>query len=233
MTFKEKHLLPLVLAATLTTSCSEDKKIFLKEKSPEINGLLDERPLKDNDKYNIEVTLYHVDVPIYEKNGERKAGQYMLTRGLKSSSYESSQSLEEMSVKPVYINGSKEACYVKVDNNNAIYTERGFCGLFADYNNKAVIVADASVNQFVSELNVKSINASSRSEIRRNENRNNAGIIDAETIKSEESDSLSIKTERCDSVAVDTVNTDSVMIKKTFSGKQFLDTLNSMRQKEI
>ena len=229
MTFKEKHLLPLVIAATLTASCSDEKKIFSKDKEPEVNGLLDERPLKDNDKYNVEVTLYQVDVPVYQKNGERLEGQYMLTRGLKTSSYESSQSVDEMSVKPVFINGSKEACYVKVDDNNAIYTERGFCGLFVDYNKKAVIVSDANVAQFISELNVKNINASSRSEIRRN-NRNNAGFIDVEAIKS---DSLDINVKRNDSLVVDTAKTDSVGSKKMFSDKQFLDTLNNMRQKDV
>ena len=50
MTFKEKHLLPLALAATLTASCSDENGFFKKN---EVSlGLLDERPLKEKDKYN-------------------------------------------------------------------------------------------------------------------------------------------------------------------------------------
>ncbi|MBQ8482100.1 MAG: hypothetical protein IJ532_06155 [Alphaproteobacteria bacterium] len=230
MTFKEKHLLPLMIAATLTASCSEDKKFF-KKKDPEVQGLLDNRPLKENDKYNTSVTLYQVDVPIYSRNGERIKGQYMLTRGLKSSTYESSQSLEQMSVKRVYINDSKDACYVKVDDNNAIYTERGFCGLFIDYNKKAVIVADANVSQFISELNVKNMNSSSRGETRRTDNSINTSIPDIEMPSA--ADSLEVKQETSDSLAVDTINTDTVTNERTYNDRQFLDTLNNIRQKEI
>ena len=227
MTFKEKHLVPLLLAATLTTSCSEDKKIFFKDKTPEGQGLLDERPLKENDKYNAAITLYQVNVPLYNRNGERLRGQYILTRGLQKSEYKSSQSLEEMAVKAVYINGSSDIHYVKVDNNNAIYTERGFCGLFADYNKRAVVIADNNVSQFISELNVKSITTSSRVETRRNDNRQSVDIADIE-----KSDIIgsSEEVELSDSLVGDTVNVDSAVHKKTFSDKQFLDTLKSMRQ---
>lgn len=228
MTFKEKHLVPLLLAATLTTSCSEDKRIFFKEKTPESQGLLDERSLKENDKYNTAITLYQVDVPLYKRNGERLKEQYMLTRGLQKSKYKSSQSLEEMSVKAVYINGSNEVSYVKVDNNNAIYTERGFCGLFIDYNKKAVVIADSNVSRFVAEMNVKSMTPHSRAETRRNDNRMSADIADVE--KSDSIGSSDVKVEQKDSLLGDTVNIDSSVQKKVFRDKQFLDTLKSMRQ---
>ncbi len=228
MTFKEKHLVPLLLAATLTTSCSEDKRIFFKEKTPEGQGLLYEGPLRENDKYNVEVTLYQVNIPLYKRNGERLKEQYMLTRGLQKSKYKSSQSLEEMSVKAVYINGSNEASYVKVDNNNAIYTERGFCGLFIDYNKKAVVIADSNVSRFISEMNVKCIASHSRAETRRNDNRLSADIAEVE--KSDSIGSADVKVEKSDSLVGDTVNMDSSVHKKIFSDKQFLDTLKSMRQ---
>ncbi len=228
MTFKEKHLVPLLLVATLTTSCSGDKKIFFNDKTPEGKGLLDERPLKENDKYNVEVTLYQVNIPLYKRNGERLKEQYMLTRGLQKSKYKSSQSLEEMSVKAVYINGSNEVSYVKVDNNNAIYTERGFCGLFIDYNKKAVVIADSNVSRFVAEMNVKSMTPHSRAETSRNDNRMSADIAEVE--KSDSIGSADVKVEKSDSLVGDTVNMDSSVHKKVFSDKQFLDTLKSMRQ---
>ena len=228
MTFKEKHLVPLLLAATLTTSCYGDKKIFFNDKTPEGKGLLDERPLRENDKYNTAITLYQVDVPLYKRNGERLKEQYMLTRGLQKSKYKSSQSLEEMSVKAVYINGSNEVSYVKVDNNNAIYTERGFCGLFIDYNKKAVVIADSNVSRFVAEMNVKSMTPHSRAETRRNDNRMSADIADVE--KSDSIGSSDVKVEQKDSLLGDTVNIDSSVQKKVFRDKQFMDTLKSMRQ---
>lgn len=228
MKFKEKHLLPLMMAATVLTSCDDIKTTFSKDKHNDL-GLLDETPQKDADKYGTEVTLYQVDVPVYKKNGERLKNQYVLTRGLKQSSYTSVDRIENLQVKKVYLNGSNEANYVKVDARNAIYTKNGFCGLFVDYNNKAVVVADKNVAQFSGDEDVREIRKANNSEQRRN----NKHIYN-DTIENEREipDSI-VENNTIDSVLTDTMTTDSVKTKSTYTGKQFLDTLRTMRQKEL
>ena len=139
MTFKEKHLIPLMMVSALTLSCGNNKSTE-NEKNDNASGLLDERLIHDHDKYGDDVTLGQVKIPLYKKNGERENECFILTRGLNKSEYLSSQELPKMSIKPVYLNGSKKLSYVKADANNAIYTDSGFSGLFIDIDNNAVVM---------------------------------------------------------------------------------------------
>ena len=238
MTFKEKHLLPLALTAALTMSCGENKNPFYKDKDIDSKGLLDEKPQKDMDKYNTAVTLYQVDVPVYDAEGNRLENYAVLTRGLKNSTYVSPQTVENMRVKEVYLNGDQKTWYVKADTNNAIYTKDGFSGLFIDYNSRAVIVADNNVEQFVNDLGANKIMQRLRAE-RRHVNDSARENIVAGVTKSVApkdtipSDSLRVGVEmnHQDTVKSDSVPT-SVSAKDTFTDTQFLDTLRSIHQKE-
>ena len=231
MTFKEKHLLPLMMSAVVMTSCGDVKYHFSKDKEKDDTGLLDERPLNDSDKYGTSVVLAQVNIPVYDKKGNRLKDQYVLSRGLQKSSYESVQKFEKMSTKPVYLNGSGYLNYVKADDNNAIYTERGFCGLFIDDNKKAVVVADKNINQFTTDLGLKRLNKPANNEQNRN-------YIRSSNMKEEDlsqvTDTITPR-EMKDSVTVDTIGAspDTLVNKSTFDGKQFLDTLQLMRQKEL
>ena len=232
MTFKEKHLLPLMMSAVMITSCGDVKSPFHNDRKKDNMGLLDERPLKDDDKYGADVVLCPVSIPVYNAEGKRLENQYVLTRGLQESSYESVMNIENMRIKQVYLNGSNQVSYVKADDNNAIYTERGFCGLFIDYNKKAVVVADKNINQFTTNLGIRSINKTINNEQYRNNVRlSNVTDEDLPQVK----DTV-ILGEVKDSVVADTVvNTaaDSMKNKSAFNEKQFLDTMQVLRQKEL
>ena len=232
MTFKEKHILPLMLSAAMVMGCSENKPSIFNEKTVDNDGLLDERPQKDVDKFNSEVLLYQVDIPVYTSSGERIKGQFVLSRGLKNSSYTSAQRVDDLSVKPVFLNGSDKLTYVKADIGGAIYTERGYVGLFIDYNKRAVVVADRNISQFITNMENKNISQNGRNEQNRyTENRNENTDITVKLIVRQDTiatDSVKTEIER-----KDTLQTDSVFKKDTYTETQFLDTLRSMKQKEI
>ena len=214
------------------TSCGEVKNPFHNDKKKDNMGLLDDRPLKDDDKYGVNVLLYQVSIPVYTPEGKRLKNQYILTRGLQNSSYESIQKIENMSIKPVFLNGSDQVSYVKADDNNAIYTENGFCGLFIDYNKNAVIVADKNINQFTTDLGLKRLNKPVNNEQNRNYSRSNSTIDDD---LSQVTDTITQR-EIKDSVNIDTIGNgavDSTVHKSTFDEKQFLDTMQVLRQKEL
>lgn len=232
MTFKEKHLLPLALTAAMTMSCGENKVNMLNKAEDDSIGLLDERPLKDTDKYNTPVTLYQVDVPVYDVYGDRIEKCAVLTRGLRNSSYSSTQTVENMAVKEVYLNGAGKPCYVKADMNNAIYTNDGFSGLFIDFNMRAIIVADNNVSQFINELEEKKSWQRARSEQRRNAENQKSTVINA-TKPAVLKDTIASDSINTDFEHEDTLKSDTAFAKGTYSDTQFLDSLRSMKQKEI
>ena len=232
MTFKEKHLLPLMMSAVMITSCGDVKNPFHGDKEKDNMGLLDDRPQKDNDKYGTKVLLYQVNVPVYNADGERLENQYILTRGLQKSSYESASEIKNMRTKPVYLNGSDAVCYVKVDSNNAIYTEQGFCGLFIDYNKKAVVIADENIGKFVSLPKNKGLSKQKSVENKtirpHSEDKVNSNVTEVvDTLGGK-------KTKNLNTIdTTGTVGADSVIRKSTYSEEQFLDTLRTLKQKEL
>ena len=152
MTYKQKHLAMLMVASaalTMSTGCQKQpKEISEKEKA----GLLDDTPLKAQDKYGAQVTVYLVDVPLYNKDGTRQKDAYMLTRALSKKDFANYQSSNNMRLTKVCFNGSKNAVYVMTDENGAIQTTHGYVGLFADKNH-AVVVAAKHVGDFIAETN--------------------------------------------------------------------------------
>ena len=159
MSYKEKHINQLkhavgaiALAASMLTlsSCNGNNNSKNVDKEQQL-GLLDSRPLQVNDKYGTPVILYHVDVPVYTSKGERKKDMSILTRGLKHSAYHTTT--KEQYTRKAYINKSTDPVYVKADKNGAIYTERGFAGLFLDEQGKVMIIADVNVEEYIRDLN--------------------------------------------------------------------------------
>lgn len=229
MTFKEKHLVALTLGTCLLMGCSENKKAFNDEYKYDSMGLLDERPMKDCDRYNSKIVIHHVNIPVYNSEGQRIEDQYVLTRGLEKSDYKSRQKPEEMKVKAVHINGNPKVCYVKADANNAIYTERGFCGLFIDKNQNAIVIADDNIQTFVDELKGYNISQNKHKE----QHKSAQEIKENNSIKNDVPvDSVKTDTIRNNTSAFDIVPTDTVS-DRTFNEKQFIDTLQSIRQREI
>ena len=154
MTYNQKHLALLMTAAATLTLASSCKKEQTGLQENDKVGLLDDTPLKERDKYNSSVTLYHVNVPLYKPNGERIKDMYVLTRALSNKDFNNYDSQNQMSICRACFNGSSESLYVKVDENNAILTECGYVGLFA-FNGRAVIVAEQNVSQFLGEIHKK------------------------------------------------------------------------------
>lgn len=152
MTYKQKHLTMLMVASaalTMSTGCQKQpKEISEKEKA----GLLDDTPLKVQDKYGALVTVYLADVPLYNRDGTRQKGSYMLTRALSKEDFANYQSTNNMRLQQVCFNNSNDAVFVMTDENGAIQTTRGYAGLFAD-KHQATIVAVQNVKEFVSEIN--------------------------------------------------------------------------------
>lgn len=157
MTFKEKHLhqafgtLAVSMAMLLPTGCTTEQT--KDNKSEQKIGLLDSTPHVVTDKYNDNVTLHLVNVPIYNKDGTPKENQSVLTRGIRNSSY--SPAGDVTYICKVRLNGSETWHYVKTDKNHAIYTENGFSGLFVDKDGEAVVVKDENVPDFVKWLDVQ------------------------------------------------------------------------------
>ncbi|MBQ9271650.1 MAG: hypothetical protein IJ218_05250 [Alphaproteobacteria bacterium] len=160
MKYKEKHAhqlfrnsqkilntLAISAALAIPTACTDSPK----EKITKENniGLLDTSPMPSRDKYNETVTLFPVNVPVYNKDGSRKEAQYILTRGLKNSEYTSPN--QERSIKKAYINGAQTPSYIEVDANNAVLTEQGFAGLFVEDDGKVIVIADSRVTDFLKE----------------------------------------------------------------------------------
>lgn len=160
MKYKEKHAhhlrhalgaVALSLAMLVPTGCTEKKENSVE---PEKQGLLDSTPIRTIDKYNADITLYLAEIPLYERNGERKQDQYILTRGLKKSEYIPAE--EERYIRKAFINGSKEPVYVQACADGAVPTKDGtFVGLFLDENGKMLVVADKSIPEFIEEQNEK------------------------------------------------------------------------------
>lgn len=150
MTFKDKHFKqafgPLLLSAFMAVpmGCSEGHKTEEAEKQQ--TGLMDSTPLRSEDKYGFGVTLHHVTIPVYDRNGERKKDQGILTRGLMETAYNPDTS--RTYVRKAYVNDSSTPSYVKVDRNNAIFTDQGFCGLFLD-GSSVVVIDDANLDKFI------------------------------------------------------------------------------------
>jgi hypothetical protein len=79
MKYKEKHkehlkrflgVTTLAVSMLMPTGCSNNSNQTSKDEQQ--CGLLDSRPMKVHDKYGTPMVLYHVNVPIFNKNGERK-----------------------------------------------------------------------------------------------------------------------------------------------------------------
>lgn len=226
MTFKEKHLIPLMMVSALTLSCGNNTE---KEKNDNALGLLDERLMRDHDKYGNDVTLAQVKIPLYKKNGERDNECYVLARGLNKSEYLSSQKLPKLTIKPVYLNGSKKLSYVKADGNNAIYTDNGFSGLFIDTDNNAVVVADVNITRFIDDMN-KSLQR--EFEIIKRQRITNS-VIKAESDAAENiNDSTSVGASSYEAPE-DSLRRDSVINKNTYSKELFLDTLRNLKNNEF
>ncbi|MBR1756780.1 MAG: hypothetical protein IJ738_05720 [Alphaproteobacteria bacterium] len=231
MSYKEKHIhqlhnafgiLVLSAATLIPSGCTFNKE---KTQQTQEQGLLDPTPLKTNDKYNESVTLYLVDVPIYNRNGERKTDQYVLTRGLKSSEY--SAESDARYIRKAYINGANEPVYVQVDANNAVVTSRKFAGLFLDDDGKVVVVADNRVSDFIKERTAQ------RFEARRLISSNQHERIPVVVSETETTDSTKYNAS-ADSIRTDTILApiDSLLDNRhvTDSGKIQTDTLKQMRQ---
>lgn len=151
MTYKQKHLAKLAVSAvaalTLSTSCQkQNAPVAPAEKV----GLLDDAPHKTEDKYGTQVTVYLVDVPLYNSKGERLKDMYMLTRALNREDFSGYQSGNNLQVRQVCFNGSKESVYVMTDEFGAIKTMRGYVGLFDDKGH-AVLVAERNTGEFISD----------------------------------------------------------------------------------
>ena len=195
MNYKEKHahhlhralkVTALVMAAMLPLACAEKKE---QETQTQEYGLLDKSPLKSHDKYNAEVVLYSVDVPVYNCNGERRRDQYVLTHGLKKSIYHSKNA--ERYVRKAYLNGAKEATYVKVDDNYAVETKQGFVGLFLDENSNVVVVSDKHVNDFIKERAAQKFESRQKNFAYQNGKDSRMTTIDEDSIQySEAADSI-------------------------------------------
>lgn len=155
MTFKDKHFKqafgPLLLSALMLvpTGCRDKSKDDFNDKQQ--IGLLDPKPLNTEDRYGTGVMLYHVTIPVYNSKGEAKPNQGVLTRGLQSSSYIPDTS--RTFVRKAFVNNSNSPVYVKIDRNNAVFTDRGFCGLFWD-GSSVVVVDDSNIAKFIGDKTV-------------------------------------------------------------------------------
>ncbi|MBR6355771.1 MAG: hypothetical protein IKR92_02845 [Alphaproteobacteria bacterium] len=230
MNYKEKHshqlrhafkVLALATAMLIPVGCADKKE---KVDEQQTQGLMDKTPLKTNDKYGASVTLYLVDVPVYERFGERKPDQYMLTRGLQKSDYVPGN---KRYTRKAYFNNSDDAVYVQVDENNAVVTEKGFVGLFVDADGKVVVVSDDHITDFVRDRTAR------RDEAREGRASGAGERIAKARQQSEENDStqLNIVT---DSIHSDTVKmaADSVLSPKAQPTPDTVltDTLTALRQ---
>lgn len=228
MKYKEKHshqlrgafgALALAMAMMIPAGCTNNNT---KDNKKEAQGLLDSTPLKVNDKYNDAVTLYLVDVPVYDRNGERKKDQYMLTRGLQSSDYRAEGS--KRYTRKAYFNNSNEAVYVQVDGNNAVWTERGFVGLFVDNDSKVVVVSDKRVSDFIKDRSVVENHHSSSMSVSERISKVRSAIEETDSVNN-----VSVP----DSISTDTVKmqTDTLNIKEPVDTNTMLpDTIGTMRQ---
>lgn len=239
MKYKEKHMhhlrralgaVALSAVMLIPVGCTEKKeKVDQREKQ----GLMDPTPIHTHDKYNSGVTLYLVNIPLYERNGARKQDQYVLTRGLGKSEYRASGLT--VYTRKAFINGSKEPKYVPTDENGAVYIERetetgiekGFAGLFVGDDGEVYVVADENVSDFIKEREQQRIQA--RAAV--------SGNSVERVVKATEPEEItdSIRSESvADSLNVDTIkmSADSIFNAKVEkdTGKVHTDTLNMIRQ---
>lgn len=151
MTYKQKHLAMLTVSAAMLTLATGCQKQQAPTPNKEKVGLLDDTPIQTHDKYGSKITIYLVEVPLYDQNGKRLKDTYMLTRGLQKQDFTGYSSGNNMQLKAVCFNNSKDPVYVMVDENSAIKTVSGYAGLFAE-NGKAILVSEDNANTFASEI---------------------------------------------------------------------------------
>lgn len=156
MNFKEKHFRqafgPLLFSAlmVLPTGCGKTNKNY--EVVENNMGLLDPNPTGRVDNYGEEVKLSHVQIPVYDDDGQRLKDQWVLTYGIADTEY--IPDISRTRFKSVHLNGSPERCNVMVDRNGAVLTEEGSCGLFVE-GSKVLIVGNNNLDKFIGERTVK------------------------------------------------------------------------------
>ncbi len=188
MTFKEKHFKqafgPFMLAALMMLPAGCGKAGKWTNSGDDGMGLLSPNPVDTVDKYGVNVSLRHVQIPVYDKDGNRLKDRWILTYGLPNTQY--SPDVSKSTIQEVCLNKNPKTCFVRIDRNNAVLTDFGGCGLFVE-NSKVVIVSDARIDDFVGELNVKvsrsqvhpaKVNHAEKAE---NEPQNN--VVEADSLK--------------------------------------------------
>ena len=165
MTFKEKHFKqafgPLLLSAmmVLPTGCGKPNKEY--EVDDKNMGLLDPTPVELTDNYGDKVKLSHVQIPVYNKDGERLKDQWVLTRGVADTDYVPDTS--KVRFRATHLNNNPKADYVMVDANGAILTDNGGCGLFLE--GKVIfIVANANLDKYIGERTVQMVQSYNRTQ---------------------------------------------------------------------
>lgn len=154
MSYKQKHfmqafkMVTMVSTMAVAVACQGIINRMEEKQNTSEMGLLDKTPKDANDFYGTEIKLYQVNIPLYDEKGKRLPDMWMLTRGLQESSYKGSAASE---VVKASINNSEEDCYIRVDGNGAVDTEKGYVGLFVK-NGKVVVVADENTEKFVEEV---------------------------------------------------------------------------------
>ena len=163
MTFKEKHFKqafgPLLLSAMmiLPTGCGKPNKNYEVEDNE--LGLLDPTPIEQIDNYGDKVKLSHVQIPVYNKDGERLKDQWVLTHGVANTVYVPDTS--RVRLRATHLNNNPKTDYVMVDANGAILTENGGCGLFLE-GMDILVVANANLDKFVGERTVQIVRTYNR-----------------------------------------------------------------------
>lgn len=157
MTYKEKHLKkafgPILLSALmiLPTGCGKINKSY--DSAEDSGGLLDPTPIEQNDEYGKKVKLSHVQIPVYNQDGDRLPNQWVLTRGIAETNY--IPDMSKISLSEVSINNNPHTSYVRVDANEAVLTDdnKG-CGLFVKYS-KIVVVGNESLDDYIGKRRAK------------------------------------------------------------------------------
>ena len=148
MSYKTKHLIPAAMLAMTLSSSSCEKKTETKEQNLTEQGLLDQSPMTEADKYGSMVELRQVDIPIYTQYGKLVENCAVLTRGQNPNLF-NDYDVEQVSVQPVRFNGNKEAVYARVGKYGEILNAEGrWIGLVTDEKNRAVPLSVSNVAQY-------------------------------------------------------------------------------------
>ena len=224
MTYKEKHLIPFIMAASMMTATMSCESNNQQDNDGNQTGLLDTTPVVKKDMYGNDVKLCQFNVPVYDADGNFN-NQYVTTRAPVSDKNDI-RSREKTFLIKTRINNDKELYWVKVYSDNTLVAQDGL----VVYNGHLKFLAKNSRDSYLTEMYQKRqeeilIQQKLQTRTKRD------SLVKGRKISVAEDDSVNINRDVEGNIfGTDVSHQADTRKDNVYSSEQFLDSLARMEQ---